>query len=109
MSRGDICIAAARGAYTGKPRPVVVVQDDRFDGTASVTVCPLTSNDVQAPLTRILVQPTAATGIAHPSYIMVDKVTTMPRANVSDQLGRLEPSDLVRLDRALLVFLGVAE
>ncbi|MEO6941614.1 MAG: type II toxin-antitoxin system PemK/MazF family toxin [Terrimesophilobacter sp.] len=109
MRRGDICIAAARGAYTGKPRPVVVVQDDRFDGTASVTVCPLTSNDVQAPLSRIPVQPTATTGIEHRSYIMVDKITTMPRANVSDRLGRLEDSDLVRLDRALVVFLGLAD
>lgn len=109
MKRGDICIAAARGDYTGKPRPVVVVQDDRFDGTASVTVCPLTSNEVQAPLSRIPVPATAVTGIEHPSYIMVDKITTMPRANVSDRLGRLEGSDLVRLDRALLVFLGLAE
>ena len=109
MRRGDICIAAARGAYTGKPRPVVVVQDDRFDGTASVTVCPLTSNEIQAPLSRIPVQPTAITGIEHQSYIMVDKITTMPRANVSDRLGRLEDSDLIRLDRALVVFLGLAE
>lgn len=109
MKRGDICIAAARGAYTGRPRPVVVVQDDRFGGTASVTVCPLTSIDVEAPLSRILVQATASTGIEHPSYIMVDKVTTMPRANVGDRLGRLDGSDLVRLDRALLVFLGLAE
>lgn len=108
MKRGDICIASARGAYTGKPQPVVIVQDDRFDGTASVTVCPLTSNEVQAPLSRILIQATAVTGIDHPSYIMVDKITTMPRAYVGDRLGRLEDSGLVRLDRALLVFLGLA-
>ncbi|MGL5929638.1 MAG: type II toxin-antitoxin system PemK/MazF family toxin, partial [Dermatophilaceae bacterium] len=44
MRRGDIRIAAARGAYTGKPRPVVIVQDDRFDATSSVTVCPLTTS-----------------------------------------------------------------
>lgn len=109
MSRGDICIAAARGAYTDKPRPVVVVQDDRFDATASITVCPLTTNEVQAPLSRITVEPTAVTGIVQPSQIMVDKITTMPRANVRDRLGRLEDSDLIRLDRALLVFLGLAE
>lgn len=85
------------------------MQDDRFDGTASVTVCPLTSNDAQAPLTRIPVQPTDVTGIEHLSYIMVDKITTMPRVNISDRLGQLERSDLVRLDRALLVFLGLAD
>lgn len=109
MRRGDIYISAARGVYTGKPRPVVVVQDDRFDGSASVTVCPLTTTPVQAPLSRIPVQPTAVTGLEHTSHIMVDKLTTMSRANVSDRLGRLDDSDLVRLDRALLVFLGLAE
>lgn len=108
MRRGDIFVAAARGAYTAKPRLVVVVQDDRFDATASIPVCPLTTREVQPPLTRIAVEPTAVTGIEQPSQIMVDKVTTMPRARVRDHLGRLENSDLVRLDRALLVFLGLA-
>lgn len=109
MRRGDIHTAAARGAYTGKPRPVVIIQDDRFDATTSVTICPLTTNPVEAPLTRIAVEPTVGTGIELPSQIMVDKITTMPRANVRDHLGRLADEDLVRLDRALLVFLGLAE
>ncbi len=109
MRRGDIYVAAARGAYTGKPRPVVVVQDDRFDATASITVCPLTTSVVDAPLSRIAVEPSAMTGIEQPSQIMVDKVTTMPRDSVRDRLGRLEDTDLVRLDRALLVFLGQAD
>jgi mRNA interferase MazF len=108
VKRGDIYIAAARGAYTGKPRPVVIVQDDRFDATASVTVCPLTTNPVEAPLSRIAIQPTATTGIEESSQVMVDKITTMPRANVRDRLGRLADADLVRLDRALVVFLGLA-
>ena len=109
MRRVDIHIAAARGAYSGKPRPVVIVQDDRFDATASVTVCPLTTSPVEAPLARIAVEPTAVTGIEQPSQIMVDKIITMPRANVRDHLGRLTDADLIRLDRALLVFLGLAE
>lgn len=109
MRRGDICIAAARGAYTGKPRPVVIVQDDRFDATASVTVCPLTTNLVEAPLIRIAVEPTATSGIEQASHIMVDKIVTMPRANVRRHLGRLTDSDIVRLNRALLVFVGLAE
>lgn len=109
MRRGDIHIAAARGTYTGKPRPVVIVQDDRFDATASVTVCPLTASTVEAPLARITIEPTAATGIEQASQIMVDKITTMPRTNVRDHLGRLADADLIRLDRALVVFLGLAE
>jgi mRNA interferase MazF len=109
VRRGDIHVAAARGVHTGKPRPVVIVQDNRFDATASVTVCPLTTNPVDAPLIRIAVEPTAATGIEQLSQIMVDKITTMPRVNLRDRLGRLADADLVRLDRALLVCLGLAE
>lgn len=109
MRRGDIHIAATRGVYTGKPRPVVIIQDDRFDATASVTICPLTTSSVEAPLTRIGVEPAAATGIELASQIMVDKITTMPRANVREHLGRLADEDLVRLDRAIFVFLGLAE
>ncbi|MGL5850561.1 MAG: type II toxin-antitoxin system PemK/MazF family toxin [Phycicoccus sp.] len=109
MRRGDIRIAAARGAYTGKPRPVVIVQDDRFDATASVTVCPLTTSTVEAPLFRLPVEPTETTGIREPSQVMVDKVTTMPRIGIGEQVGRLGDADLVRLDRALLVFLGLAD
>ncbi|MGI8592202.1 MAG: type II toxin-antitoxin system PemK/MazF family toxin [Nakamurella sp.] len=108
MRRGDIHIAVARGAYTGKPRPVVIIQDDRFDATASVTICPLTTDLVEAPLLRIAVEPTAATGIELHSQIIVDKITTMPQENVRDPLGRLADEDLVRLDRAILVFLGLA-
>lgn len=109
MRRGDIHVAAARGAYTGKSRPVVIVQDDRFDATASVTICPLTTDPVEAPLTRIVIEPTGATGIEQPSQIMVDKITTVPRTAVHDHLGRLADADLIRLDRALVVFLGLAE
>jgi mRNA interferase MazF len=109
VRRGDIHIAAARGAYTGKPRPVVIVQDDRFDASASVTVCPLTTNPVEAPLIRIVVESNDATGIDQPSRIMVDKVTTMPRSNVRDRLGRLADEDLASLDSALVVFLGLAD
>jgi len=109
VRRGEIHIAAARGAHTGKPRPVVIVQEDRFDSTASVTVCPLTENAVDAPLVRIAVEANATTGIEQPSQIMVDKVTTMPKGNVRDHVGRLTDAYAVRLDRALLVFLGLAE
>ncbi|AXO23858.1 type II toxin-antitoxin system PemK/MazF family toxin [Mycobacterium avium subsp. hominissuis] len=71
MRRGDIYMAAARGAYSGKPRPVVVVQDDRFDATASVTVVPFTTSDVDAPLFGIVVQPSETTGLAETSRLMI--------------------------------------
>ena len=109
MKRGDIHVAASRGAYTGKPRPVVIVQDDRFDGTASVTVCPLTTSSVEAPLMRIALVPSTQNGLGQACTLKVDKVTTMPRDGVRERLGRLSDDDRVRLNRALVVFLGLAD
>lgn len=99
--------AAVRAPYTGKPRPVVVVQDDRFDVTASVTVCPLTTTTVAAPLARVPIEATEANGLGEASRLMVDRVTTMPREHLGTRLGRLSDEDMVRLSRASIVFLGL--
>ena len=108
MTRGEIYTAAARCAYTGKPRPVVIVQDDRFDATASVTVVPFTTNPVEAPLLRIRIEPSDDNGIPQPSSLMLDKVTTVPRSALGERLGRLREEELVQLNRSLTVFLGLA-
>lgn len=108
MTRGEIYTAAARGPYTGKPRPVVVLQDDRFDATASVTVCPFTTNPVAAPLLRLSIPPSEDNGLDQPSELMVDKVTTVPRSSLGVRLGRLRDDELLALDRSLIVFLGLA-
>lgn len=108
VRRGDIYTAATRGPYSGKPRPVVIIQDDRFDASASVTVVPVTTSPVEAPLLRLPVQPSEITGLTRSSQLMVDKVTTVPRTSLTHRVGRLSDSDVVTLDRALVVFLGLA-
>jgi mRNA interferase MazF len=94
--------------YAGKPRPVLIIQDDVFDSTASITVCPLTTDIVDIPLLRIHLEPDSANGLSAPSRIMVDKVTTMPKAKLGERIGRLSDTDLVALSRSLFVFLGLA-
>jgi mRNA interferase MazF len=106
--RGEIYTAAARGAYTGKPRPVVIVQDDRFDATASVTVCPFTTSEIDAPLIRIQIAPSEENGLDRPSSLMVDKITTVPRSGLSGRVGRLRDDEVLQLNRAMTVFLGLA-
>ncbi len=108
MTRGEIYTAAARGPYTGKPRPVVILQDDRFDATASITVCPFTTNPVEAPLVRLPIDPSEMNGLDQPSQLMVDKVTTVPRSRLGDRLGKLRDDELIALNRSLIVFLGLA-
>ncbi len=108
MRRGELWTAAAGAGYAGKPRPVAIVQDDRFDATDSVTVCPLTTDPTAGPLLRLLVEPTEQNGLRLSSSLMVDKVTTVRRTKLGERLGRLSSRDMVRVDRALAVFLGLA-
>jgi len=108
MKRGEIWTASAGSGYAGKPRPVVIVQDDHFDATASVTVCAFTTDPIDAPLFRVLIDADEVTGIREPSRLMVDKITTIPRSKLGERIGQLRDDDLVRLSRALVVFLGLA-
>lgn len=94
--------------YAGKPRPVLIIQDDVFNKTASVTVLPLTTDTVDVPLLRIQLEPDSDNGLSMSSRIMVDKVTTMPRAKLGERIGRLSDVDMVALSRSLFVFLGLA-
>ena len=108
MRRGEIWTGAAGTGYVGKPRPVVIVQDDRFDGTNSVTVCAFTTDPTEAPLFRLRVEPNDANGLREPCSLMVDKITTVPRSKVGEHIGRLDDEDLLRLGRAILVLFGLA-
>ncbi len=108
MRRGEIWTAAGGKDYAGKPRPVVIVQDDRFSATSSVTVCPFTSDPTDAPLLRLAVEPTRTNGLAKPSRLMIDKITTVAKDKLGASIGRLSDDDVVRLNRAILMFLGLA-
>jgi mRNA interferase MazF len=90
-----------------KPRPAVVIQDDRFD-TDSVTVCPLTTDPTEAPLFRLEIAPSDANGLRESSRIMVDRITTVRCANMAHRVGVLDGADVLRLNRAIVVFLGMA-
>ncbi|MBR0959192.1 type II toxin-antitoxin system PemK/MazF family toxin [Bradyrhizobium japonicum] len=108
MKRGEIWTLAGGKDYAGKPRPVVIVQDDSFDAANSVTVCAFTTNETEAPLFRLPVDPTEHNGLRVLSRLMVDKITTVPRSKIGKLVGRLDDEDLLRLNRAMLVFLGLA-
>jgi mRNA interferase MazF len=108
VKRGEIWTVAGGKDYAGKPRPVVILQDDRFDMTDSITVCAFTSDATDAPLFRLPIEPTGGNGLRGTCRLMVDKVTTVPKAKIGNRVGRLADEDIVRLNRAVLVFLGIA-
>ncbi len=108
MRRGEIWTIAGGKDYAGKPRPVVIVQDDRFDMTNSLTVCPFTTDQADAPLFRLPIEPNEDNGLRTRSRLMVDKINTVSKTKIGARIGCLADEDIVRLNRAILVFLGIA-
>ena len=94
--------------YASKPRPVLIIQDDAFDATASITVCLITSEPIEAPILRLKVKLTPENGLLKNSYLMVDKITAVPQNRLGQRIGMLADDDLLRLNRSLLVYLGLA-
>lgn len=108
MKRGELWTTAGGGEYAGKPRPALVVQDDHFGDVGSVTIALFTSNPTDAPLYRPLIEPSDTNGLSAPSRLMADKIMTVPRQKLGTRIGKLGDTDMLRVNRALLVFLGLA-
>jgi mRNA interferase MazF len=108
MTRGDLVIVATRGRYTSKPRPVLVVQADLFNDThASITVCPVTSDVIDAPLFRVGVPPGTRTGLRSSSQVMVDKIVSVPRSAIGKRIGTCDGAELQLVDDALRRWLAL--
>jgi mRNA interferase MazF len=106
VRRGEIWLVAG-GVYASKPRPALIVQDDRFE-TDSITICPFTTTEVDAPLLRLPIPVDVGTGISRPSFLMIDKLTTVRRSNIGEKVGSLTTPQLTEFERRVLVFLGIA-
>ena len=107
ISRGDLVTVALPGDY-GKPRPALVIQSDLFREHSSVTILPVTSSLRSAEIFRILLEPSAETGLQKPSQIMIDRAHTIPRDKIGKRIGCVTPDCLIAVNRALAVFLGFA-
>lgn len=106
--RGDLVAIAIQGDF-GKPRPALVIQADQFGEHATVTVLPVTSTLVAAPLLRITIQPSAENGLQKPSQVMADKAMTIKRDKVGQAFGHIDADTLLEVERCLAVFLGIAK
>jgi mRNA interferase MazF len=109
MKRGEVWTVAGGAAYAGKPRPAVIVQDDRFDASDSIVMCPLTTDPTPAPIFRLPIQPSAQSGLRSPCRMMVDKLTAVPRRRLGRLVGSLTSDEMRALNRAIFVFLGLSE
>jgi mRNA interferase MazF len=108
VKRGDVVVVAMQGD-DGKLRPALVIQSDLFNPThPSVTVAPVTTTIVDAPLFRLTLDPTPTNGLRSVSQIMVDKATPIRRNRVGKIVGHLDDSLMLRVDRAIALWLGLA-
>ena len=108
MKRGEVWTAAGGGSYAGKPRPVVILQDDGFDATESITICAFTTDETDAPIFRLKIESNDRNGLQATSRLMIDKITTVTKSKMGRRIGALERKDILRLNEAVLVFLGLA-
>lgn len=93
----------------GKPRPALVIQANQFDEHATITVLPVTSMLVPAPLFRITVEPRTKNGLQKVSQVMVDKAVTVKRDKIGQKFGCIDDNEMLEIDRCLAVFLGIAK
>ena len=108
MKRGDIWTVAGGPDHAGKPRPTVILRDDAFDGTASITVGPFTTHKLDAPLMRLSFEPSERNGLRTASQLMIDKITTVSKKKLQSRVRWLSDNDIIRVNRAIVVFLGLA-
>jgi mRNA interferase MazF len=107
VERGEVWTVSG-GVDATKPRPAVILQSDRFSETASVTLVPCTSDPTEAPLFRLNIDPSHGNGLRTYTRLMADKITTVPKGNLGACIGQLSEDDMTRLERAVVVFLGLA-
>ena len=108
MRRGEVWTVAGGPDYAGKPRSAAILQDNVFDATASITLCLFTTHIIDAPLMRLLIEPSNQNGLRITSQLMIDKIATVAKTKLETCVGRLADEDVIRLNRAVLVFLGLA-
>jgi mRNA interferase MazF len=108
MKRGDIAVVAMSGDH-GKPRPTLILQSDLFNEThSSITVAPITSTLVDAPLFRLTLEPSGDNGLKSVSQLMIDKITTVRRDRMGRKIGLLDDDAMIRVSRAVLLWLGLS-
>lgn len=107
MKHGDIVSIALQGDF-GKPRPALVIQADLFNEThPTITVLPITTEIISAPLFRITIEPTPNNGLHNISQIMVDKIVTVKKEKIGSVFGCLDDEIMIRVSRSLAVWLNI--
>ena len=108
FKRGDIVTIGVQGDF-GKPRPALLIQSEMFnEAHATLTVLLISSELIDAPLFRLSIEPDQINGLTQQSQIQVDKALTVRREKVGQIIGRVDDAMMVRVNRALALWIGLA-
>lgn len=108
MKRGNVVTVAMQGDF-GKPRPALVLQSDVFsDIHATVTIALISSNLMRAPIFRLDIEPDGSNGLTKPSQVQIDKIQSIRIEKIGAIIGELSDVMMVRVNRALALWLGLA-
>ena len=88
---------------------MIIIQNDLFSETNSITLCGLTMHETDVLFVRFLIQPSSSNGLRSPSSVMVDKIASVPKAKLGYRIGRLDHDDLRRLNVHLRTFLALSD
>jgi mRNA interferase MazF len=107
MNRGELWICADAG-YASKPRPMLIIQSDRYSKDDSVVTCLVTSHEMTLIDTdyRVELPKTAENGLKLDGYVMLDKLVAVPRRQLNKRIGKISSEKLHEVYARIVDFLG---
>ena len=112
LRRGEIYLCSFEptvGHEIKKTRPALVVQNDvgnRYSLLTIVAAITSTVSPVPYPV-EVVIDPTAANGLAVRSSIRLDQIRTVDRQRLVRRLGVVDSSTITQVDEALKISLGL--
>jgi mRNA interferase MazF len=109
IARGDVVLMVVPSDL-GTPRPGIVVQSNEFAADLqTVFICPISSDLQNKRQLRPLVEAAPENGLRIRSQIMTDRLVALRHDRIRRVIGRIDTKTLERLDRALLLVLGLSK
>lgn len=113
VKRGDIFYADLSpvvGSEQGGIRPVLIVQNDTGNRhSPTVIAAAITSQTGKARLPTHINISGASVGLSKDSVILLEQVRTIDKRRLREHMGRLDEKQMLQVDNAIAVSLGLNE
>jgi mRNA interferase MazF len=96
------------GAEIQKTRPALIVQNDIANRHSPITIVAAITSQFSEPLypTEVLIQPPEG-GLTITSVVLLNQLRSIDKRRLIRRLGVLTPATMARVDRAILISLGL--